>query len=269
MKIYCTPQRADQVLLDIVQPFLDRHVAVVGRWFFIRYQDPAPHIRLRLQTADAEAAVLQAELQDLLASAGSSGLVRRFVADTYEREIERYGADLITGVEDCFHAGSAWTIGFLQQGGLNRRGGPELLPFVLVYRMCTTLLPDREKLGLFLNRIKNNFLTEFKGNERLHIDFDNRYRELAGPLRALIERGATPVTGSEAEGGVLESLNRLVSGAVKFPDSRCEKLLADLVHLQVNRVFANRQRQHEALVWYCLYKYETSLAARSRATAAR
>jgi len=44
------------------------------------------------------------------------------------------------------------------------------------------------------------------------------------------------------------------------------KLLADLVHMQLNRTFSVRQRQQELLVYYCLQKYTSSRLAREKSS---
>ncbi|MER8038539.1 lantibiotic dehydratase [Streptomyces hydrogenans] len=77
-------------------------------WFFLRYADPEPHLRLRFH---GEPQALWGELlPDLRAWASeleSAGLVSRLVLDTYEPEVHRYGgAEAIGHAERVFHADS-------------------------------------------------------------------------------------------------------------------------------------------------------------------
>src|SRR5690606_10981592 len=64
---------------------------LVREWHFVRYTDPYPHLRLRLQVDDEVydevSRVVAATAQSLVAQ----GFVWRVQFDTYEREIERYG----------------------------------------------------------------------------------------------------------------------------------------------------------------------------------
>jgi thiopeptide-type bacteriocin biosynthesis protein len=81
---------------SLVKEVFARHLA--DNWFFIRYQDPDPHIRLRFH-GDPE--VLTSQLLPAL-SAWSNKLVRdssclKVTFDTYDREIERYGG--LAGIE--------------------------------------------------------------------------------------------------------------------------------------------------------------------------
>jgi thiopeptide-type bacteriocin biosynthesis protein len=109
-KLYIPPLQQDEFLANYVRQLLQ---AVTDRqameaWFFIRYADPDPHLRLRFKVADA------AMLQKLLAVITAwlkhiqrLGLLRRFCIDTYDREIERYGGpEAISIAEAVFAAES-------------------------------------------------------------------------------------------------------------------------------------------------------------------
>ena len=64
----------------------------VDRWFFIRYADPEPHLRLRLHGDPA--ALRRDVLGEVMAQAAdliAAGRLRRAAIETYERELERYG----------------------------------------------------------------------------------------------------------------------------------------------------------------------------------
>ncbi|MDB5151202.1 MAG: hypothetical protein JWQ57_5222, partial [Mucilaginibacter sp.] len=51
-EIYCHPYRADSLLCNTIKPFLKENGTSILKWFFVRHQDPKPHIRLRLQLRD-------------------------------------------------------------------------------------------------------------------------------------------------------------------------------------------------------------------------
>ena len=63
--------------------------------------------------------------------------------------------------------------------------------------------------------------------------------------------------------------DRRISGLLKvamgFSRERREQLLADIIHMHLNRLFADRQREQELVVYYCLHKQR--LAARAKAAA--
>ncbi|NEW77728.1 lantibiotic dehydratase [Streptomyces rhizosphaericus] len=82
--------------------------ALTDTWFFIRYADPEPHLRLRFH---GKPKALWGELLPVLrswaAELGEAGLLSRLILDTYEPEIHRYGGtEAITHAEQAFHADS-------------------------------------------------------------------------------------------------------------------------------------------------------------------
>ena len=110
VKVYAHPVRQD----DILSGPLVEHLAgleadgLLQRWYFLRYADPHPHLRLRfLPAQDADAwALLRRTLS------WGAGLVRaNLAADvanvSYDREVERYGGpEAIDAAEEVFDASS-------------------------------------------------------------------------------------------------------------------------------------------------------------------
>lgn len=69
-----------------------RERGAIDRWFYIRYSDPEPHLRIRFhgEPHDLLGDVMPA-LHRMAARLLDAGDVYRVCLDTYEREIERYG----------------------------------------------------------------------------------------------------------------------------------------------------------------------------------
>src|SRR5262249_15879954 len=92
-KLYCGEATADEVLTRVVHPFVKEALAskTIDRWFFLRYTDPRPHLRVRLHGNPAALAKLLPELEEGLRPVSRPGRVWKLQIDTYMREIERYG----------------------------------------------------------------------------------------------------------------------------------------------------------------------------------
>lgn len=108
VKFYCGPAGADGVLLDTLVPVLRAVANDVDGWYFVRYRDPEPHLRVRVHAAPE---ILRDVVDPLLQQAIDGEIVRervwRVQRDTYEREIERYGGVAATELaEQFFHADS-------------------------------------------------------------------------------------------------------------------------------------------------------------------
>jgi lantibiotic biosynthesis protein len=128
LKLYGAREDEDELLAGPVRDLAEAAVdeGLASGWFFLRYADPDPHLRLRFRGAPRP---LTAELLPRLCQwAGElvgTGRLERFGVDTYERELERYGGpDGMAAAEDGFAADSrcvAALLGCLAHGlGLDR-----------------------------------------------------------------------------------------------------------------------------------------------------
>ena len=89
-----------------------RESAAAQRWFFVRYADPQPHIRLRFQGEPGVLAdTLLPKALSWVRELVEKELCLRFALDSYEREIERYGGICaITAAEDLFFHDSEFAL---------------------------------------------------------------------------------------------------------------------------------------------------------------
>jgi thiopeptide-type bacteriocin biosynthesis protein len=110
LKLYHPATIAEELIAGPLQSFTRFALAadLAKAWFFIRYADPDPHLRIRFQ-GDPDALVgplLKATCRwatDLMAD----GSCTRFSFEVYEREVERYGGpDAISIAESIFAADS-------------------------------------------------------------------------------------------------------------------------------------------------------------------
>jgi thiopeptide-type bacteriocin biosynthesis protein len=103
--LYWQPDTTDSFLTETVAPHLDASAASeqIRRWFYIRYAERGPHLRIRVETTAATAAQIQTELTRLIAAHPAPEQHPAMTADTYPHglvrdvdyvpETERYGGD--------------------------------------------------------------------------------------------------------------------------------------------------------------------------------
>ncbi|WP_150494652.1 lantibiotic dehydratase [Streptomyces kanamyceticus] len=116
--LYTSAERQDELLTGPLRRFLTElpippeEPGGVDRWFFIRYADPDPHLRLRLHGDPALLnGVLLPALHDLAGQLAADGLARGLRVDSYAPETERYGGPVLLGAaEEVFHADSRLVI---------------------------------------------------------------------------------------------------------------------------------------------------------------
>lgn len=118
-KLYASAARHHELLTEHV----GRLDIDADRWFFIRYADPDPHLRLRFHGRQGKLLPgLHAWAEELCAE----GLANRLVLDTYEPETARYGGpELMTAAENAFRADSESVLDQLRLTDLGV--SPELL----------------------------------------------------------------------------------------------------------------------------------------------
>jgi thiopeptide-type bacteriocin biosynthesis protein len=107
-KLYCSAESQTDVLAQRLGPLVDHLPEGIDRWFFVRYSDPDPHLRLRFH---GEPAILNSQLLPAIgrwaAKLREIGCARTLVLDTYDPELERYGGpEAISRAEELFHADS-------------------------------------------------------------------------------------------------------------------------------------------------------------------
>ncbi|RFZ85112.1 hypothetical protein DYU05_05785 [Mucilaginibacter terrenus] len=266
LKIYCSPAAAANLLLLVVQPLLQQFREQAEQWFFVRYKDPGDHIRLRIKVAPAEAGAMLHHLQRLVREARLETLVQELQLDTYQPELERYGAEMMPFAEAVFCEGSKLVLSFL---GRKAPGHAASSPFGLgvlsAWLIISGFIEEVSEAQLFCDDIALRFLEEFGAVKDLKQDVDSRYRL----LRSEIELLTAIISGGNLEAELpgsadLKDKVRLCrTASAKLTETERRRLVADLVHMQVNRTFRSRQRQQELLVYYCLAKLLRSLIYRS------
>jgi thiopeptide-type bacteriocin biosynthesis protein len=137
------------------------------------------------------------------------------------------------------------------------------MAFVSVNYLLKRFIPDLPERITFLDQMVNLFYAEFATDKSLKIDLDQKYRELKIEITSLLgneryyERlklGPWADLFSTRIGEVLEQ-------ASGFNNKRRNQLLADMVHMHLNRLFIDKQRNQELIVYYCLFKYQVGMNA--------
>lgn len=146
LKLYAAYDRHDEIIAGPLRELVSdlRAYGMADRWFYMRYADPRPHLRLRFR---GDAAAL---LPAITAWAGT--LVERGIAGdlsiaTYEPEIARYGGTrTFDAIERFFEANSDVTAELIA-AGLELR--PEHLAVAAVDTLCAQWgVPVADRLAL-------------------------------------------------------------------------------------------------------------------------
>lgn len=270
LKIYCTPESADLLLMQALRPFLIKNRNQVKKWFFIRYMENGYHLRIRFHIGEQNIGQLLAALKKQLHTSGHRKLIKELQGDTYRRELERYGADLIQLVEHHFEASSDLVLKLLHEQSKGQTFLTEYdAAFFMSYHLINCFLDKPMAIKSFAGHVTAGFLSEFKAAKELRTDMDAKFRRMKANLTALMEKPAAAVLSVELL-PVFKNLmaqTKLIATAVSNkPTEQRNKLIADLVHMHLNRTFRTSQRKQELLVYHCLHKHVISMIARQQQT---
>lgn len=274
LSVYAGTAIADTLLRDVVGPLVAsaRSAGAVDRWFFIRYADPDPHLRVRLH---GDPAKLTAEVLPAFRRALEpelEGRVWRLEVGTYVREIERYGGpDAIEAAEGIFEADSDAALAIVSGGGtLDDRWRAALAG---LHRLFADLGLDEEAQARVARHMRDGYATEFAADAILKRQIGDRYRTERKSLEPLIDPAASAEGAlghalavlthrSEAMRPFVERLRELAgNGRLSTP---VEDLTASLGHMHVNRLLRSAQRAHEMVLYDLLDRLYVARAARRR-----
>ena len=265
LKIYCHPSVANQFLSDFLLPLLNTRVMrKLDCWFFVRYTDPGYHLRLRFKIQDQNVGPILEKFKKRIASHPQFNVIQEYQADTYLPELERYGADTMLLVEDFFNASSNLTIHFLKNYPDSGSPYPDY-SFAMrsVLQLMVVFYPEVDKQLIFLNRMTNTFYAEFAEDKSLKVDMDKKYRLVKNEISLFMNdvNFFAQLKLETLQQKMLEQVSLILQARTKADAEKTAQLLADLIHMHINRMFAENQRRHELLLYYFLLKYQTGKKA--------
>lgn len=264
-KIYVHPETANLLLTENLLQNIVNDLRDTGKlkcWFFVRYVDPEPHFRLRFQLTKDLINFASQYLTKKLKHLVKRGFIHDYSICTYHREIERYGAANIENVESFFERSSEVVVALYRSmwNVSDKEIHKLIFGLISVNSMLSLVIPVLSARQLYL---KNRFLNMKKelGVEAVsNFELDKAYRK----IRPNIEQAANDPLEFFGDRTCLQ-LDRL---NVKFAslnirnadlaDSRQNKLIADLLHMHLNRIFSSGPLRYEMLCYYFLIKLYNS-----------
>jgi len=269
-KLYCGKRTAELILVDCIKPLTESLVVdgLIDQWFFIRYADPKPHIRIRFHCNQiSKLGTIIDTIHKSIATYVENDLIWKVQTDTYNREIERYGELTMIGSEDMFFYDSSTSI-----NALNLIEDEELL-FLFVLKSIDALLSVFEydlKAKISFSKVNlTSFRKEFKADKNLSKQLNIKYQK----LRPKVEWFMALKESSDYDAllKLITTKNRKIE-TIKTPildlykNNKLEvslvHLLSSYIHMMVNRQFRDKQRLFELVCYDCLFRYYNSQFAK-------
>ncbi|CDT07011.1 putative Lantibiotic dehydratase domain protein [Sphingobacterium sp. PM2-P1-29] len=243
--IFVHPLFSDRILLDPIQNLLKCYKPFIQKWFFIRYNENGDHLRLRIKANKEYLLELIGFLNKQLQPFFHEGIVQDVKVSSYRRELERYDIVGIDNVESHFHESS-----------------------MLIFSLLNSEKSDLEKYQhclRIMNQVQNSMIitekrfidwTSFirKSFEKEHnIEF-TKYKTINRYLKDYMKDMSYEL--SEAE---IEFTNSIIALLKHCPERRKAPLFTDLIHMHVNRLFAEQQRSHELICYNLLQQHQLKI----------
>lgn len=269
------PGYGDAVLVEALAPLVRelRGDAVTNGWFFVRYEDPDFHIRLRLR---GNPTVLTAEALPRLRAIGEDllgrGLITKVTYDTYDREVNRYGG--FHGIELCeaiFEADSDAVLDLiastLGDDGAVARWRLTLCGMDHLLRDAGL---DLEQRYFFAQRGADGYMREFNLQGSARHPIQDKLRAERKALLPLLNGSGDGVSdlapGFEILRGRSQVLRPLLAELKRRDDAGeltapFEQILWSVIHMHANRMLATSARAQEAVLYRFLENlYDSELA---------
>lgn len=263
LKIYGGPQTTNQLVKKLGRiARQQKRLGVVTHWFFIRYQDPESHLRIRFHLSDVRHySGLLTHCERAVKPLSNTDEVHRMQVDTYKRELERYQADLIHEIEWLFWADSeaVWGVygqqvtdddllaaailgidAYLTDFGLSTSHKAQYCQQTFTALLQTQSDP-RAQRGLLAQKYRVNQLMVTRLLKRESLSATEHYW-----IRLFKQRSRR---------------GKPYQMAVVTLSTPSADHLSSLIHLSMNRLFSHHPRTYELLVYHHVARAYRSLVA--------
>lgn len=267
-KFYCGIKNSDNILTNCVHPLCEELISegIIDYWFFIRYTDPENHLRVRFHIKDIiNIGYLIRRVYSQVNDLQRNGTIWKTQMESYKREIERYGELTIELAEQLFFYDSmrALKVLFISIGDDEIRWKLAILSIDNMLNRFKVNHFDRHRL---LENIRNSFSDEFGIDKYSKAVLDKKYRLNRQSIYNILKDQRHMYSIIELdeitclnEDKIIESIKMLNEGSQKLRFG----ILSSFIHMSLNRLFRNKQRRNELVIYDFLSRFYKSEIARN------
>ncbi len=264
-KIYSGPKKTEEILTnDIYELVINLYESKkIVKFFFIRYSDDGgSHIRIRFLVSKNE--YIYDIIKDIYTSLNryvQLRIVSKITTDTYNREIERYGAESMEDVETIFSHNS-WdclmALNKLIEGDDTLRW---LYGIQYMDKLLTRFGLSNEEKYAFCNGC---FISASGGRtteKHVKVGLDTRYRQHSKEIEGyMASAGETHFEACRYTADLDNAINNILG--LYNEREKLYRLLHSITHMHFNRFFRTKQPANELAIYYLMAKYYKSYEGR-------
>lgn len=233
-------------------------------FFFIRYNDPNFHLRIRFLVNPICYTQLVEACNTFFTPDSQESLVHRFEIGTYQRELERYNPELMVECEHIFSQDSQMVLNYLSSKGELKT---DIDRYAFAIGSVDKLLDDMrytlEEKVKFCQRNQLSFWKEEGSSKAVKKSLNNLYRSYADSICLETQQyEAVYNNRTQVLQPTLDKINRFYLN--KNGTANQHAFISSLIHMNINRLFSVQQRRHELVVYHFLMRQYESRVARSK-----
>lgn len=269
IKLYTGENMADYILIKVIYPILNnlQKNQYIDKWFFIRYLDPDFHLRIRFFIKDSiDIGNIILSFNKKLNRYINNHMVWKVQFDTYNRELERYGYNLMEETESVFFFDSECILSILRRL-TNKYNYRWMITLKLIDELLSVFGTQIEQKQEIMEEISQYLKKEFKLEGSYLKQFNAKYRNNRDLIKAVLDN-----TFIEKEFSLLCSLTtkrtkqltpivQAINNKSK-DELRKNKLLKNYIHLTINRISISNNRIQEMILADFMSRYYSSKIAK-------
>jgi thiopeptide-type bacteriocin biosynthesis protein len=268
VKVYLSHSLTDQLIIHSIKPFCEQLLkkGLIEKWFFVRYDDPGHHLRVRLHASGSKQTVFEViravceELQLLLKGAK----IEKFTIDSYQRELERYAQVDYALTETLFYQDTLSVCKLLELAV------DDIVPkWQIALRAVNSYLNsvgyDLAKKRNLVGQVHASFHAELNCQQFHLYEMDKSYRTHLIHIRTTLAK--------QQVNHAIRQLDRYLQTVLSHCQYLSQKLadcdnpdayVANVVHMFLNRLFSINHRKLEFVIYHYLKKYYDSVYFRAQ-----
>ncbi|WP_312824789.1 thiopeptide-type bacteriocin biosynthesis protein [Epilithonimonas sp.] len=262
IKIYTGAKTSDQILEQVVFPLVDcfKNKKYISQWFFIRYNDPKFHLRLRFKLTDLNYfKIVLHNVSSAFKCFVDSGEISNVILDSYVREIGRYGETTIQDAEQLFFKSSELILNFLDFDDEEKL-------MVSMFYIDTILskieLLDQDKLQ-WIGDYNTAFKKEFNGDKYLNSQLDKKFRSFKPKYLEFVHSDEFSDIKNLIIRNITES-NSAIEKVKEHNNDSLSRFFQSIFHMHINRSFVSNQRLFEMIMYdFLLRHYKNMIYGKS------
>jgi thiopeptide-type bacteriocin biosynthesis protein len=271
-KVYTGIKTADWIITDKLFPVIKRlrKEKFIDKFFFIRYNDPDFHVRLRfLLSNNIYFSNIINVINNTLKPIVEKQLAWKIQLDTYQREIERYNPYLIEYTESLFYVDSIFIIQIIRQlEKIQEEKYRWMISLLLIDGLLSDLDFTLEQKKDLMTSTSNNFKTEFGFNQFNTKQFNEKYRVNKSTIESVLKSNVIDNNFSKLNKLVcqrsakMEPVISYIQQTIKLKKLNIRDYVGSYMHMTMNRLFRTDNRLHELIIYDFMRRYYASQIAK-------